>query len=89
MKKTQWKDTIRNILKEKVSYLSIMIIALLAVTAYLGINFGAEALRVNANRYYQKLHYRDLELSSTMLLGEDDLAALLEQEGVADAEGVF
>lgn len=66
-----------------------MIIAMLAVTSYLGINFGAESLRVNANRFYQKLHYRDLELSSTMLLGEEDLAALLSQEGIADAEGVL
>ncbi len=89
MKKTQWKDSIRNIRKEKISFISIAIIALLAVASYLGINFTSEAMRQNADNFYRKTHFRDLEISSTMLLGEEDLQSLPEMTEVADAEGIY
>ena len=90
MKKTQWKDSIRNIRKEKVSFISIAIIALLAVASYLGINFTSEAMRQNADNFYRKTHVRDFEISSTMLLGEEDLQSLPEVKvilsGMSDEE---
>ena len=89
MKKTQRKDTIRNIGREKVSYLSILIIAMLAVTMYLGINFGSEGLKANADRYYQQTRFRDFEIMSTLLLSEEDLDAVRAQEGIADVEGLY
>ena len=89
MKKTQLKDTLRNIWKEKVSFISVAIIALLAVAAYLGINFTSEALRANADNFYQRTNFRDFEITSTMLLGEDDLQSLSELPGVADVEGIY
>ncbi len=89
MKKTQIKDTLRNIWKEKVSFLSIAIIALLAVAAYLGINFASEAMRANANNFYQRTNFRDLEVTSTMMLGEDDIKSLSELPEVEDVEGVY
>ena len=89
MKRTQLKDTTRNILTQKVSYFSIVVIALLAVMAYLGINFAAKAIRNNANEFYDKTNFRDVQIVSTMLLTEEDLEAVRNVEGVLDAEGVY
>jgi len=89
MKRTQLKDTRRNIWREKVSFISIAIISLLAVAAYLGINFASEAMKENANNFYQKTNFRDIEITSTMMLGEDDIQSLGELPGVQDVEGVY
>lgn len=89
MKRTQLKDTRRNIWREKVSFISIAIISLLAVAAYLGINFASEAMRANANNFYQGTNFRDIEITSTMLLGEEDIQGLSELPEVADVEGVY
>jgi len=89
MKKTQIKDARRNIHKQRVSYLSIVVIAMLAVTAYLGIMFEAETIKNNANRFYDEANFRDLEAVSTLLVTEDDLSALRLIDGVADVEGVM
>ncbi len=89
MKKTQLKDALQNIKKERIPYMSVLIIAMLAVLAYLGINSGAKALLDNANRYYTATRFRDIELTSTLLLSEDDLTQLRQMDGIADAEGVY
>ena len=89
MKKTQFKDTRKNIKKEIVSYLSIMLIAALAVTAYLGINFAAKALQDNGDTFYTKHNFRDIELTSTLLLNQKDIEAMKATEGVADIEGIY
>ncbi len=89
MKKTQLKDALRTIWKSKVSYLSILMIALLAVGAYLGIAFAADALNAAASRFYADTHFRDAEMLSTMFLTPDDLDAIRAVDGVADAEGVY
>ena len=53
MKRTQRKDALRNIGRQKVSYLSIVVIALLGVTAYLGICYSAEAMKANGSVQYR------------------------------------
>ena len=89
MKKTQRKDAWRNIRKQAVSFASIIVIALLGVTAYLGICYSAEAMRANGSVAYNDLQYRDLEIISTVLLSEDDLECLRNTEGVSDVEPLW
>ncbi|MBQ3920970.1 MAG: hypothetical protein II689_01910, partial [Firmicutes bacterium] len=89
MKKTQQKDALRNISKQKVSYLSIVVIAMLAVMAYLGINFASAAIANNGNEFYGATDFRDVEVISTKLLTEDDMSAIRALEGVTEAEGVW
>ena len=89
MKKTQIKDALRNIWKQKVSYLSIVVIAMLGVTIFLGIDYASEALRINGTAYYRETAFRDVEIVSTMLLSEQDLSAIRETEGVQDVEAVY
>ena len=89
MKPTQTKDTARNIKKQKVSYISIIVIAMLAVLVYLGINFGARGIAGSGNVFYNETAFRDIEIVSTLLLTEEDLETVRNTEGVADCEGVY
>ena len=79
----------RNIWKQKVSYLSIAIIALLGVTAFLGICYSAAAMKKNGSIVYNQQRYRDLEVISTRLLTADDLSILRDTEGVLDVEPLY
>ncbi|MBO4289100.1 MAG: FtsX-like permease family protein [Lachnospiraceae bacterium] len=89
MKKTQRTDAFRNIKKQKVSYLSIILIALLGVTAFLGIDYSSAGAKKSASEYYNEHRFRDVEVASTMLLTQEDLEVLRGVEGVKDAEPVW
>ena len=89
MKNTQIKDTLRNIKKQKVSYLSIIVIALLGVTTFLGIDFSSASMLVNGSDYYNSVNFRDVEVASTLLLSPNDIRDIKNVEGVADAEGYY
>ena len=89
MKRTQLKDALRNIWKQKVSYLSVIVIAFLGVATFLGINYSDGALRKNGSTMYNAVNYRDLEIMSTNVFYQEDLDAVMDVEGVRDAEPVW
>ena len=89
MKRTQIKDALRNIGRQKVSFLSIVLIAFLGVTTFLGIDYSAAALRRTGSNEYNRMVFRDVEIVSTMLLTREDLQDIRDVEGVADAEPVW
>ena len=89
MKKTDLKDALRNIRKNLLSWISIIFIAGIAVAAYLGIRFSASGMRSSGNEFYQKTSFRDYEITSTMLLTEEDIELIKNTKGVADVEGVY
>ena len=89
MKPTQRKDTLRNIGKRKGSYLSIVIIALMGVTAFLGICYSAAAMKRNGSAIYNEQRYRNVEVISTRLLSAEDMDVLRSVEGVLDVEPLY
>lgn len=89
MKKTQILDARRNIQVQMVSFISIVVIAMVAVSAYLGIAYPAAALRKGTSDYYNRLRFWDLEVSSTLLMDEDDLEALRAIDGVGTVERFY
>ena len=89
MKRTQRKDAWRNIWEQKVSFLSIVVIALLGVTMFLGMNYGAAAIDRNGTDYYNGVNFRDVEIVSTRLLSPEDMEILRSLEGVTDVEGLL
>ena len=89
MKPTQRKDALRNIWKQKVSYLSIAVIAMLGVTMFLAMNYGAAAISANGSAFYNDANFRDIEIVSTRLLSPEDMEILSGIEGVKDVEGVL
>lgn len=89
MKKTQLKDLLRNIKGQLISWLSIVVIAMMAITAFLGVRFSSKSLYDDANRIYGNSNYRDIELFSTVLFDENDAEQIRKVESVEDAEGVY
>lgn len=87
MKKTQWTDALRNIRRNWVSFLSVLMISLLASVAYLGLVFSAEGLKKSANLTYQAGNTADLEITAPSLLTEQNLEAVRALAAVGDAEG--
>ena len=89
MKKTQLLDARRNIRKELVAFLSIVVIGLLASVAYLGITYSAAALKKDAVNFFNSQELWDTEAVSTMLMTEEDLEAIRSVPGVREAEPVW
>ncbi|MCR5575393.1 MAG: hypothetical protein K6F56_00095 [Oscillospiraceae bacterium] len=89
MKKTQIKDALRNIRANKVSYLSIVVIAMLAALAYLGITYSAAALSRKASNYYTVQRMWDIEVVSNLLMDEEDLDEIRALPGVSFADPVW
>ena len=89
MKRTQLLDARRNIRKEIVAFLSIVLIGMLAAVAYLSIAYSASALKKDALNFFNTWNFWDFEITSTMLMDDEDLEAIRCVPGVQDAEGVF
>ena len=88
MKKTQFVDCIRNIAKQKVSFVSIILIAIMGVTAFLGIGYTSTALCKNSSDVYDSLNFRDIEMVSTLLFSDKDIQDIRGVEGVKDVEPI-
>ena len=89
MKKTQFTDAVRNIRKQIVSYLSIVVISMLAILTYLGISYSADNIVINGSRFYEASNFRDAQIVSTYLITQEDVDAVRAIEGVSDVEGVY
>ena len=89
MKRIQWDLTIRYMQRQKSACLSMLIVAMLAVTAYLGINYSAAAMQKNAERYWDAAGFRDIEIVAPTLLSEADMERIAQTKGVAYAEPVW
>ena len=86
MKKTQFLDARRNIRKEFVAFISIVMIGLLAALAYLGIVYSAATLKKDALSFFNRTGFWDVEVTSTMLMTDEDLDAIRALENVREAE---
>ena len=86
MKRTQIKDSLRNVRKQIVSFLSVVLIAALGVTLFLAVDYTTVSLRKNGSDLYNRLNYRDVEVISTLLFSGEDLDCIRGLQGVTDAE---
>ncbi|MBQ7727126.1 MAG: hypothetical protein IJT60_00920 [Clostridia bacterium] len=89
MKTIQWTSAFRYMQKQKAACLSMCVVALLAVTAFLGIRFTAYALKSNGNRFWTQTAFRDIEIVAPTLLSGEDLDRIRATDGVQDAEPVW
>ena len=89
MTRTQLKDARRNIKKQLISFISIVVIAMIAVMAYLGIAYPAAAVKTYFENYYDRYRLWDLEVNSTMLMDDEDLEAIRALPGVKKAEALY
>ena len=89
MRRTYIKDILRNIRAKFIPFLSAIFITALAVVAYLGMTYGAAAMRMTAEKFFQAHQFRDLEMYCTKLFTQKDLEAISALEEVRCAEGVL
>lgn len=89
MKRTQFLDARRNIRKEIVAFVSIVMISLLAAVAFLGIAYSAATLRKDAVNFFNRTSLWDVEVTSTMLMTDDDLEAMRAVGNIGEAERVW
>ncbi len=87
--KAYWKDIVRTIKKEKKRFFSILLITFLGVTMFAGLSAGCRDLRASADRYYDEQNLYDIKVQSTLGLTDEDVTALSEVEGVAEAHGTY
>ena len=89
MTRTELLDARRNIRKEIVAFISIVMIGLLAAVAYLGIAYSAAALKQDALLFFNDRELWDVEVTSTMLMTDEDLEEIRSVPGVSEAEPVW
>ena len=89
MKRTQLKDSLRTIKKQIVSYISVVVIAMLATSIFLSVSFASKTILNNGNYYYNESNYRDAELFYNYGAKQEDIDYFSSLEGVSAAEGEF
>ena len=82
MTKSQIKDAIRNIKKNFVSYISILLISMLSIATYMGVSSASVNLENGASDFYKDSNFYDIEVFSTLLLNDSDIEAFRGLESV-------
>ena len=88
MTRTQFTDARRNVQKQIISWISIVVIGMVALIAYLSLVYSSAAILQTVSAYYNTYGFWDMEVASSFLLDEDDLTALRAIDGVELAEPV-
>ncbi|MCC8018007.1 MAG: hypothetical protein LIO39_05305, partial [Lachnospiraceae bacterium] len=83
------KDIFRTIKKEKKRFFSIMLITALGVAMMTGLTSACNDLRWSADALYDGQNLFDIEVSSTLGLDDDDIAALEGLDEVSAVEGEY
>lgn len=83
------KDIFRTIRKEKKRFFSILMITALGVAMMTGLTAACNDLRWSADALYDEQGLFDIQISSTLGLDEDDIAALSALDEVAVVEGEY
>ena len=80
------KDFIRDILKSKGRFLSIVAIVALGVAFFTGVKSSPIVMKTSSDKYYDKYNLMDIRLISTLGLTDKDVDDIKNIEGV---EGVY
>ncbi len=86
VKKTQLKDTIRNIKKNFIPWIAISIVTMIGCGVFLGCFFHADALEDKGREYFKTTNFEDFNIVSAAGLTQEDIESIRQVEGVKDAE---
>lgn len=89
MKKTQLTDATRNIRQRIVSYLSICLVIMLGVGAFLATRYMEAGITREAAGYYADRQFKDFEIYSSLGATDADIRDAAEIPGVTAAEGAM
>lgn len=82
-------NSIRTIKKTFPRFFSLIIMSLLGVMVYTGLQATSPDMLHTLDNYYDKENVYDMKIISTMGLIKDDIEALEKIEGIKDIEGVY
>ena len=85
--KTWLIDSLRNIQKRFVSWLSIVTIVLIGTTLILGLYFASSTVRRASLSYIDEQNFRDFDISSSIGIKQEDVDKIKTLPEVKDAEG--
>lgn len=88
MKRTQLKDSVRNVRRKIVSFLSLILIVFLGVMGFLGTHYMGQELKESTERFYEEANFKDIIMTSSLGVGEPEVTRIRSLPGVEDAEGV-
>lgn len=89
MKKTQFKDAIRNIGKRKVSFLSLCLVVALGLGALFTTRYMGAGLEERFSGYYKDRNFKDFEMLSSLGVSEASLDKIRSVKGVTAVEGII
>lgn len=82
MKKSLWKDFLREIWKSKSRFISIYAIVFIGVAFFSGIKATAPDMKHSMDNYYDQYNLMDIRIMSTLGLTDDDISAIENSDGV-------
>lgn len=89
LKKIHLKDSRQNITKQLASYLSVVVATMLVAVAILGFGYSAKSISDSGDSFYDSCNYRDVEISSDVLISSGEIEDIRSMLGVADVEGAY
>ena len=89
MKKTQRKDALRNILRQKAAWFSMVSVILVGITGLLLASGIGASLTKTAEEYYAATRFRDAEIVYALGFSEDSVQRLAALEQVEELEGCW
>ncbi|MDO4565587.1 MAG: FtsX-like permease family protein [Clostridia bacterium] len=89
MKRTQRKELLRSIWKNRVSFFAVAFIASTSIAIFSGMKFSAAAINQGADRYFRSQEYAHFEINCGNGLTTDDVNALLDSGIAQKAEGGY
>lgn len=78
-----------NIKKSLVSFSSIAIFILLAVSLFLGLSWGSQAIKISADSEFQNYQFHDFEIVCPYGLSDEQVDEFSDIEGIDKVEGFY
>lgn len=89
MKKTFFKNLLRDIKKSLSRFISIVVIIAVGVAFYAGVRAASPDMKMSGDTYFSKNNFMDYKLISTLGLTENDLTEVRKISGITMAEGAY
>ena len=89
MKKTLFKDTVKEITHNFKRFISMLLIVLLGVGFFAGIKAASPDMKETLDKYFDDQNVMDIQVMSTLGLTQTDLEELQKVEGVQQVEGGY
>lgn len=87
MKKSLWKNNLKEIIKTRRRFISILIMAFLGVGFFSGLIATGPDMRDSLDKYADTNNLFDIDIVSTLGLTDEDVEAIKNIEGIENSYG--